>query len=46
MNSDAPDAHFDYLSLFGGSKAKKVGNPKPIVKTVKSRKKKQPSTMT
>jgi hypothetical protein len=27
-NFDAPDAHFDYLSLFSGNQAKKVGNPK------------------
>jgi hypothetical protein len=32
---DAPDAHFDYLSLFSGAQAEKVGNPKKnIVKTV------------
>jgi hypothetical protein len=24
---DAPDAHFDNLSLFSGTQAKKVGNP-------------------
>jgi hypothetical protein len=24
---DAPDAHFDYLSLFSGIQAEKVGNP-------------------
>jgi hypothetical protein len=27
-NFDAPDAHFDYLSLFSGTRAEKVGNPK------------------
>jgi hypothetical protein len=34
---DAPDAHLDYLhlSLFSGTQAEKVGNPKTIVKTVK-----------
>jgi hypothetical protein len=26
-NFDAPDAHFDKLSLFSGTQAKKVGNP-------------------
>jgi hypothetical protein len=26
-NFDAPDAHFDYLSLFSGTQAEKVGNP-------------------
>jgi hypothetical protein len=25
---DAPDAHFDYLSLFSGTQAEKVGNTK------------------
>jgi hypothetical protein len=25
---DAPDAHFDYSSLFSGTQAEKVGNPK------------------
>jgi hypothetical protein len=25
-NFDAPDVHFDYLSLFSGTHAKKVGN--------------------
>jgi hypothetical protein len=25
-NFDAPDAHFDYLSLFSGTQAEKVGN--------------------
>jgi hypothetical protein len=34
-NFDAPDAHFNYLSLFSGTQAEKVGNPKKkIVKTV------------
>jgi hypothetical protein len=27
-NFHAPDAHFDYLSLFSGTEAKKFGNPK------------------
>jgi hypothetical protein len=26
-NFDAQDAHFDYLSLFSGTQAEKVGNP-------------------
>jgi hypothetical protein len=26
-NFDTPDAHFDYLSLFSGTQAEKVGNP-------------------
>jgi hypothetical protein len=26
-NFDAPDVHFDYLSLFSGTQAEKVGNP-------------------
>jgi hypothetical protein len=26
-NFDTPDAHFDYLSLFSGTHAEKVGNP-------------------
>jgi hypothetical protein len=29
-NFDAPDAHFDYLSLFSGIQAEKVGNPKKV----------------
>jgi hypothetical protein len=28
INFDAPDAHFDFLSLFSGTQAEKVGNPK------------------
>jgi hypothetical protein len=27
-NFDASDAHFDYSSLFSGTQAEKVGNPK------------------
>jgi hypothetical protein len=27
-NFDAPDAHFDYSSLFSGTQDEKVGNPK------------------
>jgi hypothetical protein len=27
-NFDAPDAHFDYLNLFSGTYAEKVGNPR------------------
>jgi hypothetical protein len=39
-NFDAPDAHFDYLNLFSGTQAEKVGNPKKKnVKTVKEPKK-------
>jgi hypothetical protein len=39
-NFDAPDAHFAYLSLFSGTQAEKVGNPKKeIVKTVQEPKK-------
>jgi hypothetical protein len=38
-NLDAPDAHFHYSSLFSGTQAEKVGNPKTIVKTVKEPKK-------
>jgi hypothetical protein len=26
-NFDTSDAHFDYLSLFSGTQAEKVGNP-------------------
>jgi hypothetical protein len=29
-NFDAPDAHFDYLSLFSYTQAEKVGNPKEL----------------
>jgi hypothetical protein len=37
---DAPDPHFDYLSLFSGTQAEKVGNPKKeIVKTASKPKK-------
>jgi hypothetical protein len=32
-NFDAPDAHFDYSSLFSDAQVKKVGNPKKNVKT-------------
>jgi hypothetical protein len=40
-NFDAPDAHFDYLNLFIGTRPKKKNeNPKKkkIVKTVQERK--------
>jgi hypothetical protein len=34
-NSDAPDAHFDQSSLFSGTKAEKVGNPKKKYENLK-----------
>jgi hypothetical protein len=34
-NFDTPDAHFNYVSLFSDAQAKKVGNPKQNLKTVK-----------
>jgi hypothetical protein len=33
-NFDAPDVHFDYLSLFSDAQAEKVGNPGEKMKTV------------
>jgi hypothetical protein len=34
-NFDAPDAHFDYLILFSGTLAEKVGNPKKKINKAK-----------
>jgi hypothetical protein len=34
-NFDAPDAYFDYASLFSDAQVKNVGNPGKKMKTVK-----------